>query len=115
MHTQKNSKWLKDLNIRYNTVKLLEENIGKTFSDINHINVFLGQFPKAVERKTKMTKWGLIKLRSFCIAKKTIKQMKRQPTEQEKIVVSDAANEGLILFYIFIHSIKRYFSYSFYI
>ena len=51
--TKINSKWLKDLNIRHNTIELLEKNIGKTFSDINHTNVFLGQSPKAVEIKTK--------------------------------------------------------------
>ena len=49
-------KWLKDLNIRHDTIKLLEENIGKTFSDINHTNVFLGQSPKAIEIKTKINK-----------------------------------------------------------
>ena len=52
------SKWLKDLNIRKDTIKLLEESIGKTFSDINHTNIFLGQSPKAIEIKTKIKKWG---------------------------------------------------------
>ena len=51
-----NSKWLKDLNIRHDTIKLLEENTGKTFSDINHTNVFLGQSTKAIEIKTKINK-----------------------------------------------------------
>ena len=46
-----NSRWLKDLNIRHDNIKLLEENIGKTFSDINHTNVFLGQSPKAIGGK----------------------------------------------------------------
>ena len=54
---KKSSKWLKDLNIRHNTIKLLEESIGKTFSVINHTNAFLGQFPKATEIKTKINKW----------------------------------------------------------
>ena len=55
-YTKKNSKWLKDLNIRHNKIKLLEEIIGKTFSDINHINVFLGQSLKSIEIKAKRDK-----------------------------------------------------------
>ena len=61
--------WLKDLNIRHDIIKLLEENTGKTFSDINHTNVFLGQSPKAIEMKAKINKWDLIKLTSFCTVK----------------------------------------------
>ena len=66
-----NSKSLKDLNIRQETIKLLEENIGETFSDINITNVFLGQSPKAVEIKTKIKQWDLLKLISFYIAMET--------------------------------------------
>ena len=71
--TKINTRWLKDLNIRHDNIKLLEENIGKTFSDINHTNVFLGQSPKVI---AKVNKWDLIKPLSFCTANTTNKQRK---------------------------------------
>ena len=74
--TKVNSKWLKDLNKRQDTITLLEENIGKTFSDINHTNVFLGQSPKATEIKTKLNKWDLTKTTRFCTANENIKKKK---------------------------------------
>ena len=95
-YTKINSKLLKDLNIRQDTIKLLEENIGKTFCDINHTNVFLGQAPRAIEIKAKINKWYLIKLKSFCTAKETINKTKRQPTDWEKIFANDVTNKGLI-------------------
>ena len=61
-YTKINSEWLKNLNIRHDTRKLLEENIGKMVTDINHTNVFLGQSPKAIEIKAKINKWDLSKL-----------------------------------------------------
>ena len=69
------SKWLKGLNTGHDTIKLLEENIDKTFS-VNHSNVFLGQSLKAKEIKVMINKWDLIKLKSFCIAKETINKTK---------------------------------------
>ena len=95
-YTKINSTWLKDLNIRHNTINLLEEIIGKTFSEINHTNVFLGQSPKAIEIKSYIKKWDLIKLTSFCTAKKTINKMKIQPMDWEKIFANDVTNMGLI-------------------
>ena len=77
--------------MRHDTIKLLEEIIGKTFSNINYTSIFLGQSPKVIEIKTTIititaiNKWDLIKLTNFCIAKETINKMKRQPMEQEKI------------------------------
>ena len=94
--TKINSKWLKDLNIRQETIKLLEENTGKTFSDINLMNIFSGQSPKATEIRAKINKWDLIKLTGFCTAKETKKKTKRQLTEWEKIISNDAADKGLI-------------------
>ena len=73
--TKINSKLCKDL-IRQDTIKFLEENTGKTFSDINHKNFFLGQSPKAIEIKIKINQWDLIKLTSFCTAKEIIKKKK---------------------------------------
>ena len=91
-YTKITSKWLKDLNIRLDTIKL----IGKTSSDINRSNVFLGQSPKAKQIKAKINKWDIIKLKSFCIAKETNSKMKRQPMEWEEILANDATNKGLI-------------------
>ena len=82
--------------MRHDTIRLLEEIIGKTFSDINCTNVFLGQSPKAIEIKIKINKWDLIKLTSFGTTKETINRLKRQPTEWEKIFANDATNKGLI-------------------
>ena len=94
--TKINSKWLKDLNIRQDTIKLLKENIGKTLSYINLTNLFSGQSPKATEIKAKSNQWDLIKVTSFCTAKETKKKTKRQLTDWEKTVSNDATDKGLI-------------------
>ena len=69
-----NSKWIKDLNVRPETIKLLEENTGKTLSDIYHSRILYDPPPRILEIKTKINKWNLPKLKNFCTAKETIKQ-----------------------------------------
>ena len=73
-HTKINSKWIKDLNMRPETIKLLEENIGKTLSDINHSRILYDPPPRILEIKAKINKWDLVKLKSFYTMKETIKQ-----------------------------------------
>ena len=83
-YTKINSKWIQDLNVRPETIKLLEENIGKTFSDINHRRVLYDPPPRVIEIKAKINKWDLIKLRSFCKMRETISKVKIQPSDGRK-------------------------------
>ena len=92
--TKINSKWIKDLHVRLDTKTLLEENTGRTFFDINCSNTFPDPSLKSHGNKIK-NKWDLIKHESFSIAKETIKKMKKQSTEWEKIFANGAANKGL--------------------
>ena len=87
LYTKINSKWIKD--IRPETIKLLEENIGRTLDDINQSNILYDPSPRVMEIKGKINKWDLIKLKSFCRAKETISKVKRQPSEWEKIIASE--------------------------
>ena len=95
-YTKINSKWIKDLNVRPDTIKLLEENIGRTLFDINCNNIIFDPLPRVMRIKTKINKWDLIKLKSFCTAKETINKMKRQSSEWEKLFANEATEKGLI-------------------
>ena len=87
-HTKINSKWIKDLNARPETVKLFEENIGEALSDINHSKILYKPPPRILEIKAKINKWDLMKLKSLCTAKETISKVKIQPLEWEKIIAN---------------------------
>ena len=80
-YTKINSEWIKDLNVRPDTIKLLEDHIGRTLHDINHSKILFDPPPGKMEIKTKINKWDLMKLQSFCTVKETINKRKRQPSE----------------------------------
>ena len=94
--TKTNSKWIKDLNVRPETIKLLEENIGKTLSNINNSRILYDPPPRILEIKAKINKWDLIKLKSFCTTKETISKVKREPSDWEKIIANEATDKELI-------------------
>ena len=79
--------------MRPETIKLLEENVGKTLSDINHSRILYDPPPRVKEIETKVNKWELIKLKSFCTAKEAINKVKRQPSEWEKITAKETADK----------------------
>ena len=95
-YTKINSKWIKNLNVRPENIKLLEENIGKTLSDINYGRILYDPPPRILEIKAKINKWDLIKIKSLCTTKETISKVKRQPSEWEKIIANEEMDKELI-------------------
>ena len=96
LYTKINSKCIKEVNVMSDTIKLLEENTGRTLYDINHSKIPFDPPPREMEIKTKINKWDLMKLKSFCTAKETINKTKRPPSEWEKIVANETTDKGLI-------------------
>jgi len=88
--TKINWEWIKDLNVRPETIKFLEENIGRILNDVNQSKILYDPPPRVTE--IKVNKWDLIKLKNFCTAKETISKVKRQPSEWEKIMANETTD-----------------------
>ena len=95
-YTKINSRWIKDLNISRDTMKVLEENIGRKISDIPCSNIFTDMSSRARDRKERVNKWDFIKIKSFSRAKENISKMKREPTVWENIFANDILDKGLM-------------------
>ena len=95
-YTKINSKWMKDLNVRQGTIKILEEKTSNNLFDLSCSNFFLDMSPEARETKVKINYLDFIKIKSFCTAKETINKTKRQPTECEKIFSNNISYKGLV-------------------
>ena len=92
-YTKMNSKWIKELNARPETIKLLEENIGRTLNDINQSKILYDPPPRVMEIKTKVNKWDIIKLKSFCTAQESTNKVKKQPSEWENMVAKETTDK----------------------
>ena len=96
LYTRINSKWIKDLNINLDTIKVLEENIGSKILDIPCSNIFTDASSMAREIKERINKWDYIKSKGFYTTKENIIKMKREPTIWENIFANDISDKGLI-------------------
>ena len=96
LYTKITSKWIEDLNVRGEIIKLLEENIGRTLSDTNHTKILYDPSPRIMEIKAKIKKWSLIKLKGFCTTKEISNKVKRQLSEWEKIIANETTDKELI-------------------
>ena len=94
-YTKINSKWIRNLNVRPEGIKLLEENKGRTLDDINQSKILYDPPLSSLEIKTKVNKWDLTKFKSFCTAKESISKVKRQASEWEKIIANETTDKGL--------------------
>ena len=88
-YTKINSRWIKDLNISHDTIKVLEENISRKISDIPHTNIFTDMSPRTRDKQERLNNWDLIKIKSFFTAKENSIKMKREPTVWENIFGND--------------------------
>ena len=95
-NTKINLKWIKDLNVSPETIKLLKENISRTLNDINQSKFLYHLALRVSEIKAKVNKRDLIKLKNFCKAKESISKVKRQPSEWEKIIANETTDKGLL-------------------
>ena len=91
-----NSRWIKDSNVSHNTIKVLEENIGRKISDTPCSNIFTNMSPRARDIKERINKWDFIKIKSFCMAKENISKMNREPTVWENIFANDTSDKVLM-------------------
>ena len=89
-----NSRWIKDLSISHNSIKLLKDNLGRRISDIPHSNIFTNVSPRSRDIKERINKWDLIKIKSFFTFKENSINIKREPTVWENIFVKDTSENS---------------------
>jgi hypothetical protein len=91
-----NSKWIKELHIKQETLKLIEEKVGKSLEDMGTGKKFLNRTAMACAIKLIIDKWDIIKLQSFCKAKDTVNKTKSPPTDRGRIFINPKTHRGLI-------------------